>query len=281
MQFGLFKDILDQSIRGGVDVLSVCGFGEALLDKELVKKLQYVKTTYPQVRTYISTTGYLLDDYAFSNIIPLLDEVKISHFSDDEEIFGKMHGKNIDFRTTQKALERLCNLSQDKRPYLNFLFVQTDINKHEMESWITRWEDKVDEIMVWKTHNWAGQWPETQPHSDRDEMHSCGRPFSGDLYVHSDGMVSPCCFDFDGEMIIGDLNEQTLEEVYFGHKMERIRQIHRDNDFTGSGLLCAACDQVKSREDSLVYASNKMRKVGVITSSRLDRINNVLDSIEK
>lgn len=100
MQFGLFKEILDQSIRGGVDVLSVCGFGEALLDKELVKKLQYVKTTYPQVRTCISTTGYLLDDYAFSNIILLLDEVKISHFLDDEEIFLKMHGKNIDFRTT-------------------------------------------------------------------------------------------------------------------------------------------------------------------------------------
>lgn len=277
MDFDFFRRIVDQGVEGGMDILTLCGFGEAFMDKGLLQKIEYVKQQYPFVSIYLSTTGFLLNDFNIGEIVPLLDTLKISHFSDDEETFRKMHGKATDYRTTEIALEKVCALPQNIRPYLIFLFVQTKINEGETTEWIQRWEPKVDEVMVWKTHNWAGQWPSEFTYLEQEPVTSCGRPFHGDLNIHSDGTVSPCCFDFDGKMIIGDLTQQTLKEIYFGDALKRIQEVHQKKTFCDSGLLCAKCDQIRSREGSLVYATNKDRKVGVITSSRLDRMNNVLD----
>jgi radical SAM protein with 4Fe4S-binding SPASM domain len=51
----------------------------------------------------------------------------------------------------------------------------------------------------------------------------CAHPFEA-LYVNSDGNVSPCCTAYGDAMMLGNLLEQTLEEVWNVPEMTRCRQ---------------------------------------------------------
>ena len=76
--------------------------------------------------------------------------------------------------------------SHTNKPYTSGLFIETDINRHEREDWIKFWEEKLDEISVWKPHSWLDLKYRT---IDKNNQISCNRPFST-VYVHANGDVA-------------------------------------------------------------------------------------------
>jgi radical SAM protein with 4Fe4S-binding SPASM domain len=142
----------------------------------------------------------------------------------------------------------------------------TEINEHEKDDWLKRWEPKLDEVFVWKPHNWV----DGREYRTIDETRrvSCGRPFNAPLYVHADGTVSPCCFDLNKRMVMGDINTQTIEEIYKGEAYEKLREAHTKRDF--NGYICQMCDQTNFNPEVLLYKSDSSREVGQITSNKKD-----------
>jgi radical SAM protein with 4Fe4S-binding SPASM domain len=49
------------------------------------------------------------------------------------------------------------------------------------------------------------------------------------MFVLWDGRVVPCCMDFDGKQILGDINKQSIKEVWEGSNW--MRNKHRNYDF--------------------------------------------------
>ena len=74
------------------------------------------------------------------------------------------------------------------------------------------------------------------------------------LHAYPDGRAYPCCFAFD-PYPVGDLNKQSLKEVFNGDKMKQMRT----NMLTGKKCKeCIKCyDQEKSGFFSLRLSSNK------------------------
>ena len=56
-------------------------------------------------------------------------------------------------------------------------------------------------------------------------MKICSAPWFN-LTIHSSGKAVMCCIDYKLEYIVGDTNEQTLEEILYGEILERVRQQH-------------------------------------------------------
>jgi radical SAM protein with 4Fe4S-binding SPASM domain len=54
-----------------------------------------------------------------------------------------------------------------------------------------------------------------------------------------DGRVVACCLDYDGQLVIGDANKQSLTEIW--HNSKWLRDKHRQLDF--SMLPCKDCNQ--------------------------------------
>ncbi|MCL2015880.1 MAG: SPASM domain-containing protein [Defluviitaleaceae bacterium] len=54
----------------------------------------------------------------------------------------------------------------------------------------------------------------------------------GKLSVDWDGQVTACCADYDGNMIIGDINKNTIAEIFHSDIAENYRQILRKREFT-------------------------------------------------
>jgi len=57
-----------------------------------------------------------------------------------------------------------------------------------------------------------------------------------------------CCADFDGTTILGDLNTQTIEQVWNGDLYRAARRAHLES---GGPDVCRACDL--PRKDSPLW----------------------------
>jgi len=62
-----------------------------------------------------------------------------------------------------------------------------------------------------------------------------------------------CCFDFNGELFLGDLKTQSLNEIYSSKEFLRIKKAHEG--FNKEGLLCDSCDQLIETKDIMLYNS--------------------------
>lgn len=51
----------------------------------------------------------------------------------------------------------------------------------------------------------------------------CNYPFAH-LWIYSDGRVGPCCMDFPNRIILGDLNDNSLEEIWNSNEMIKLRE---------------------------------------------------------
>ncbi len=259
MEYGLFVKCVDDAVAHGAVSIDICLMGDALLDPDIEHKLAYCREHYPDLKIYCSSTAQMASPEFVSQYI---DTLQISMYGMTKEVYESVHRGGLIFEKVVANIEDILSLPSEKRPYISMVFLLLDENKHQMDTWKEKWEPLADEILIWKPHNWAGRYATHVP--TREEMKhakSCFRPFGGDLCIWVNGDVSVCCFSEDKRLVVGNMYEQTLEEIFFGEPMRKIQQIHKDNRFYQCGLPCELCDQIFSRDNALVYSSKK-RKVG-------------------
>lgn len=73
----------------------------------------------------------------------------------------------------------------------------------------------------------------------------CGYP-SRRIVVSSTGLCYPCCIDLHQEMPVGDINKESLEEIWNGEKMQTLREELKVNRF--SSEACKNCQSWMSRQ---------------------------------
>jgi radical SAM protein with 4Fe4S-binding SPASM domain len=139
----------------------------------------------------------------------------------------------------------------DNKPAVLVYWLMLDENKHEYEQWKEYWLPKADAIESWMPHNWSTAFNfRTVP----DAKTTCIRPETGPLQVQWDGTVIPCCWDWNGEMLLGDLKTQTIEEIMKSAAYEDIRDAHRKGEFQRYPF-CNQCDQLYKRTDVLIFSN--------------------------
>jgi radical SAM protein with 4Fe4S-binding SPASM domain len=87
--------------------------------------------------------------------------------------------------------------------------------------------------------------------------------------VQVDGTVNVCCFDYNGELEIGDLKKQNFSEIFNGEPMEKIQQLHSSGK-VDELPLCAQCDQrnsPESKQKQVIYNSQFSAEKRIHTTS--------------
>lgn len=259
MEYELFVKCVDDAVAHGAVSIDICLMGDALLDPGIEKKLSYCREKYPQLKIYCSSTAQMAAPEFVSKYI---DTLQISMYGTTKEVYEAVHRGGLKYEKTMENIEGIFALPKDKRPYITMVFLLLPENEHQMEEWKKIWEPRADEVLIWRTHNWAGRYATEIPSAEKmKHAKSCFRPFGGDLCIWVNGDVTVCCFSESKDLVIGNMYEQTLEEIFFSPRMREIQDIHRNNAFHKCGLPCEKCDQIFPRTDALVY-SNKKREVG-------------------
>jgi len=203
---------------------------------------------------HVNTNGSLLNEEKIEQILEIpLDSIKFSFQGVDRNSYKEMRNTDY-FDDLLKKVKLLYNLRADNEyPYIHVSTTITYESKEQVISFKKNVSEFTDLVTVGRTileHinindiklpdkykntilNLKSQESVVKKYLD------CVEVFDK-LSINWDGSVSACCGDYDNYMIIGDLNQSSLEEIWNSKKMNTYRKILAVNGHKRF-KLCKSC----------------------------------------
>lgn len=210
MELDLFVKIMEKlkaaQYQGSIGIYSN---NEPFLDERICEIARITKDYMPDNHLYLYTNGILLTVENFKDIMQYLDRMYIDNYNDALKLI--------------KPVQAIHQYAKQDAAY----------------------KDKV-RIRLRKLHDVlftrGGQAPNRKEEQIRSLSFGCLLPFR-QMVVRPDGKVSLCCNDALGKMTMGDLNTQSIEEVWNSPQYRAIRLslAHGRENVTP---LCTSCDSL-------------------------------------
>ena len=275
MNFQLFSYLLDKIVENqSFTTITFSGFGEPLIDNELEKKIRYAKSF--GFKVLLLTNASLLTVDRFSMLKKAgLDSIRISLYgTDSENYLNTMKPKKVTenlFDDLMKNLDKIVIQKDNVEIILTYNIIP-GLNDNNVKTWIDYWSNKVDLLEVWNPHNWVSTYKYRE--GDSKKINTCGRPWNTPIQVQVDGTINMCCFDYNGELELGDYKTQTLEEIYDSAEFAKIKIAHTTGEHMDE-LICYKCDQRNASHDNeaMVYSSRDS------IHERVRRVSTTYDAI--
>jgi MoaA/NifB/PqqE/SkfB family radical SAM enzyme len=204
-------------------VFHLHGFGEALLDRQFVPKIDALKKKLPLARSLIfSTLGVRVKEDCFLNLLEAgLDAVVISLYGFTPEDYKKVHGydglelvkRNLTLLSEAMKLSKTFSATI-KIPGQAISSVLPMAQPPERAQFC-RWALGLGfEIGEWTyVHNYSDGRHYNAPNAEKMCPVINGKR-KNILNITWDLHVIPCCYDFNATIPFGNLREQSLEEIF-------------------------------------------------------------------
>ena len=202
----LFKKIVDELHElDYTGKFATFSNNEPFLDNRIVEFNKYAREMLPKARIHLFTNGTLLTVERVLEILPYLDELVIDNYTNDGSLI--------------KSVKKIYDYGTDHSELSDKL---TIVIRRENEILTTR----------------GGNSPNRgNGVSYPDEK--CVLPFK-QMIIRPSGKVSLCCNDPYGEMTLGDVNSNTLVDIWYGKPFNVVR----DQLLNGRKMIdhCKHCD---------------------------------------
>jgi MoaA/NifB/PqqE/SkfB family radical SAM enzyme len=233
--------------RGRVDLH---GFGEPLLDRELPAKVALVRERWPESEPRVySTLGVRVSREALERLVANgLRQLEVSFYGFDAETYRRVHAIN-GFDMAKRNLEVLCELHQ---AHPEFEVVVRAFPTHP-EVKAPDSPEKTAAFQLWLADLGVANVRERALHNYGNGREynavEAGIPCSVAwgfrrrvLQVTWDLFAIPCCFDFNASVKLGNLRQQSLEEILRGPLYERFIDDHLANRLEDYPV-CQGCER--------------------------------------
>ncbi len=202
--------------------------GEPFCDKQIIDRIRYARERMPQVGIQLYTNGSFLT----------FDIMKELAAIPDIALSISLNGLNPEIREKLMGLKdwahvvRMCKYAEQiKLPYRVTLVACPDVPESEVKEFIHAGG------MAIQYQSWAGQ----QYPYKRNRWTSCMRALNH-MTIRYTGDANLCCFDPFGKVSFGNLNNQTIEEVWDSPKRQEYLARHKEGK--GNTLpLCESCTE--------------------------------------
>lgn len=243
MNIGLFKKIIDELSLSPVETVALSFFGESLLHKQFPDFLRIAKSA--GLNVFLSTNGLNLSyEIAHAIIENSMDMLIVSYDSSKSDTYKNIRrGGDID--KLNNNLERFLRMKGRKPPLvvlqcIEFSNIMTNIEK------VKDYWQKYDVIVAARpAHDWLGNISDITQVSLENKKGKdygiCDQPWRHAV-IYWDGCVGPCCNFYDKQVVLGNLNNATLLEIWNGKKAEDFREKHILFE-RGQIKECATCKQ--------------------------------------
>ncbi len=267
----LFEKIFDEGLTIGMKMATLVSYGEPFLDKGFKEKVTYAKKISPETELYVISNGSLVDkDMSDFLIDSQFDKIRFSWYGVSDESYSKVHGVDKKYKEIViKNIEYLINERNRRnlsKPHVEVYFLKMKENENEVDEFKDKWLDFADDVSIWEPHNWS----DGRNYRDLEgEKNSCGRPFHGPVQVQWNGVIVPCCWDYNNSIILGNVTNNTVEEVLKGDKFNALRDAHEKKEFY-KFPFCDSCDQLYKCEEALVFTTIKTSEVGKTNTNNFE-----------
>ena len=213
MSWALFQKIVDDCY--GKQVREFCPFihGEPLAWEYLERGLEYLSRKIPDTGAVIYTNGYLLDSRTSSLL--LRDNVSEVHFSIDgfsKQVYEQHRRGLVYERVIANATGFLAELRKSHRGIRTHVALTlTPQNQYEVGAFRRFWEGLADTVDIIPCDGRGGE--NRLPAFTDGSRLPCFQATSH-AYILSDGSLVPCCKDWAGYSIMGNVAERSLESIW-------------------------------------------------------------------
>ncbi len=232
MSLELFKKLIDDlsDFPDKVKLLRVCGNGEPLMNKDIVKMLQYAKEKKAAERIELISNGTLLTADLIRNLPRFADRIIISIEGLCSEDYRRITNRNINF---QNLLDKINDLYTHRGECIIHIKIHNEAvpSESKKRTFLNMFSDICNEIYIEKL---VPMWPEFDIAYSANKFRYggkvtkrqvCAQIFKG-MQVQADGEVVPCCVDWKRVNVIGDITKNSLFEIWNGERLKRLRIGH-------------------------------------------------------
>jgi radical SAM protein with 4Fe4S-binding SPASM domain len=117
--------------------------------------------------------------------------------------------------------------------------IDMDSNRHEQHDYIKYWSERVDRALIVPLYNW--------PWTEGVEMvrKPCIK-MREEMFFYTDGRAVLCCWDIAGRAVIGNVNEESVLDIWNGAKRLKFAEYLARGE-REKIELCSKCDAYAGR----------------------------------
>lgn len=236
MDLDLFKKIIDDiaEFPDKLKMLRVSGHGEPLLNKNLPEMIKYAKDK--NVSEYIEfvTNGSYLNPALNRKLVEAgIDRIRVSIEAVTEEGYKEISGVKINLNEFINNLKDLYEHKGNTEIYIKTVDCALK-NQDEIDRYYELFGDICDRIFI---DNVIPHWPGWDEMSDNEEYERGTVGVHGQevkevkvcpyifyyMWINPDGVVSPCTADWLRKNTIGNVNEESLMQIWKGESLKRMQ----------------------------------------------------------
>jgi len=210
--------------------------GEAFIHPDVLEMLAYAKEK--GIREVSSLTNLLaMDEDMFRRLVELeLDWLTVS-FDGLGETYERIR-KPAKFRESYQKIKRFSRIKKEMNSSKPVIKIQTlwPAIKDDPASFMNAFEPYVDQVTVNPLIDYL--------HNDEDVPYMDGfvcPVLWQRLVIGADGRVLLCSNDEMGKEIVGDVNLQTIEEIWHGDRMNEMRRLQMGKRACRDLEVCHEC----------------------------------------
>ncbi len=230
--FDLFKRLIDE-VKDRSELVFPWGLGEPLLNPDLFRMIRYCRDA--GLCTVVSTNATLLDEVRGRRLIEAgLNHLIIAFDGTTREVYEK-YRKNANFEKVRNNVLGFLELKKrlEADVFVVMQMVRLPENRHQIEEYHRMWSiEGVDEIRIKEDEVVIpGVALEERLNHDR-RRHPCYQLWQGPIHINYQGDFRPCCHMYHTEAF-GNVNEQSIYELWNSEPMHRLREAHLAGDLSG------------------------------------------------
>ena len=234
MSDDVFERVLEE-IKHYKTPLRFIRWGEPTLHPSLINYIQ--KSTDVGILTHINTNGSILDDQYIKNIINAgLSSIKFSFQGVDKKSYYEMRRADF-YHELIDTIERFVYIrGEEENPFIQVSTSVTYEDKDTIRSFRRSLEEIVDNVTIGRTVIGKVNLENVRLQKDNIDLLrklrkqesvikkylKCPEVFDK-LSINWDGSVSACCADYDNLMIVGNILNDSLLNIWNSRKMNEYR----------------------------------------------------------
>lgn len=224
----LFKKILTEAkgIKSLEKIIPMLN-GEPFTDPKFVDKLKLIRKILTDLPIYVFTNGSLITPEIINELnsidkLYMIFSLNATNEKTRETIMG--------LKDYNQVINTIKLYDKTNKPYTVTMVEDPFIEKKELDLFKKQWKDK-GQVIGYK--NFAGK------------IYKVGKPFRNchraisQMTVLWNGKVNLCCMDGLGEVIFGDLNKQTIKDVWNSTHRQFYANAHLRGEIVKG--LCEQC----------------------------------------
>jgi hypothetical protein len=248
MPMPLFQKIVDDAVSIGVRDLVLNGYGEISTLRNAGDYLRDIRERSQKIRIIVNTNGMRLDEEMASVFIEHgVDVMNIAIDGATAETYESIR-KELKLDVVEANVHRLIKMrdaSGKNRPFLMVHMIHMAENAHESDAFLKKWTGVADHAGIAGLVSRIGSVPVTV-----GGLGTAAPSFPCFLLwrqmpVLSDGTVALCCDDWDGQGALGNMNHQTISEIWQAPHRRKLRQLHLEGR-QGEIDVCSGCHEPRN-----------------------------------